>query len=95
MSNDIKLPILIAFELTFSIVSFLALRKDFIRYSRKEKRTQESNLLFLTFLGPLGSMIALFLPAAKGLTLEENIRFWLTAAVSLLLHALDWFLLLR
>lgn len=95
MSNDIKLPILIAFELVFGIVSFLALRNDFLRLSRKEKRTQESNLLFLTFLGPLGSFPALLLPSAKGLVLEETIRFWLTAAVSLLLHALDWFLLLR
>lgn len=95
MSNDIKLPILIAFELIFGIVGFLALRKDFFRLTHKEKRTQESNLLFLTFLGPLGSMAALLLPSAKSLTLEETIRFWLTAAVSLLLHALDWFLLLR
>jgi len=89
-----KLQIIIVCEIAFALISFTAMRIDKLFAKKKHKRISEATLLFLTFVGPIGTLASMCLPFVNGRHKSKKSIFWLTVIISCAIHILDIYLLL-
>lgn len=76
-----------ALEGLFTLLSFSCMRLDKRRAIRHAWRIPEKVLLFLTLLGPIGTLGAMCLRLKGGRHKSQKLAFWLMTIYSLLLHA--------